>query len=293
MTTGTQLPRAALYHGSTWHGRHHPVRRSFSYPTWSLLVDLDELPAVADRLRLLAIDRPGVFSLRREDLCLPLDADGARAWLTERGVDLPGGRIHLLTSPRVLGAAFNPLSLWWCHDADGRLAAVVAEVHNTYGERHPYLLRPDGAGVAATDKVFYVSPFLPVAGRYRARLRVDADAFRVHLGYELDGRRVLDATWRGQRSELSDRALRTLVLRAPFGGWRVAALIRWQGVRLWLRRLPIFQRDTSVPRDTPDSGDTPASGDTHPHPPASHSGRSPAEASRRDADLMAVPRRSS
>ncbi len=242
MVSGTT---AALYAGSTWHGRREPVANSFRYRTFSLLVDLDDLDELEGRLRLLRVERPGVCSLRSEDHVLPLDADQVRAWLAEQGVPLDGGRVSLLTSPRVLGHVFNPLSLWWCHAADGRLAAVIAEVHNTVGGRHAYLLQPDARGHAGTDKVFYVSPFLEVAGRYVMRLRAPAERFMVHIGYERRGARVFDATWQGRREPLSDRRLARLLALHPLWTARVTALIHWQALVLWLRRVPVVPR----PRD--------------------------------------------
>lgn len=258
LTTSTAaegvLPTAALFSGETWHGRRSPAQHSFTYPVWSLAVDLHHLPTLAQRLRLLGVDRRALTTLRSEDHLLPLDADGARSWLARRGVDLAGGRIRLLTTPRVLGAGFNPLSLWWCYSSDENLIAVVAEVHNTEGDRHAYVLRPDSKGRTEVDKIFHVSPFLPTSGQYRARVRATADRFVVHLGYEQDGRRIMDATWRGHRLPLSDWRLAAMVVRAPWAGLRVATLIRWQGFRLWLRRLQRYAPPPGGIRDTDPAG---------------------------------------
>ena len=125
-------------------------------------IDLDELPRLPRWLRPLAEFRAGDH-LGDPDRSIRANVE---RWLAERGIDLAGGPVWMLANARVLGYVFNPLSLYWCHRIDGALACVVAEVHNTYGERHCYLLHPDDAGRASAAKEFYVSPFLTVDGHY-------------------------------------------------------------------------------------------------------------------------------
>ena len=139
------------------------------------------------------------------------------AYLARRGIDLAGGRVLMLASAATLGRAFNPLSLFWCYAADGRLAAVLAEVHNTYRGRHVYLLRPDAAGRAGAAKSFYVSPFLPLAGQYRMRLPEPGRQLRLSMTLDIDGRPALIATVRGVRREYSRAALLRCLLRYPGG----------------------------------------------------------------------------
>lgn len=244
----TEARRSGLFAGSTWHGRKQPIRHDFRYRTWSVLLDLDTLEDTARRVRMLAVDRRGLCSVRTDDHVLPLDGDAVRGWLEERGVDARGGHVSLLTSPRVLGHAFNPLSLWWYHADDGDLTAVIAEVHNTYGGRHAYLLLPDRDGRASVDKALYVSPFFDVDGRYVMRLRHSPERFDVHIGYEREGERVFDATWQGRRQPLTDARLLPLLLAHPLWALRVTALIRWQGIRLWLRRLTVVPRPERAAR---------------------------------------------
>lgn len=248
-------PAVGLYTGTTWHGRREPIRRGFRYRVWSVLVDLDHLAPTTDRSRLLSYGRGGWCSLRDDDHVLPLDAEVVRGWLSARGVATPIRSIRLLTSPRVFGRVFNPISLWWCSDDREQVVAVIAEVHNTSGGRHAYLVRPREDGQTATDKVLEVSPFLPDEGRYRLRLRTSADQFDVHIGYEHDGHRVFDATWRGTHAPLTDRNLATALLRDPLWSLRVRALIQWQGVRLWARRLPPLDQPRPEHDDATDTSD--------------------------------------
>ena len=209
---------AAVYACELRHTRTTPVRHAFAYRTYPWLIDLDDPP----RHRLLASFDPGL----RSDV---------ERFLAERGITPDGGRILLLTHPRVLGYVFNPLSVYWCHRADGTLAAVVADVHNTYGGRHRYLLHPDTQGTAETAKEFYVSPFFDVRGSYRLRLPLPGDRLDLGITLEQDGGRPFVATLRGRRTRLRPlrQALSTALIRVR---------ITVQGLRLWRRGLPVVAR---------------------------------------------------
>ncbi len=229
---------AALYPCEITHVRARPVRRAFRYRSYLWLVDLDDLPRVPLTLRPFARFRAG------DHLGGPASSIRANvdAYLARQGISLAGGRVLMLGHAAVLGYVFNPLTVFWCHHADGTLAAVIAEVHNTYGQRHAYLLRPDCSGWAEADKDFYVSPFLPVAGRYRLHLPEPGGALRLSVTLHLDGRTVLAASVTGRRRTYTPWRLIGCALRHPWVTGQVAVLIRWQGIRLAARRLPIFPR---------------------------------------------------
>ncbi len=168
------------------------------------------------------------------------------AYLAAEGVDLDGGSVLMLATPRSFGYAFNPLSVFWCHDRAGELVCVVAEVHNTYGERHCYLLRPDADGYARADKAFYVSPFFAVDGRYDMTFTDpssagDHDDLRVAIALTRDGRVVFRASVEGRPDPAAPSFL-VGALRHPATGRRVMVLIRLQGIRLWLKHLPVIPR---------------------------------------------------
>ena len=151
--------KASIYEVTISHARSAPLRNVFRYRSYLWLVDLDHLPRVPWLARFRARDHLGD---PRATIRANLDR-----FLAGRGIDLGGGRVTMLAHARVLGYVFNPLTVYWCHRADGSLACVVAEVHNTYRQRHAYLL----PGVRAeVPKDFYVSPFYPVDGRYRMSL---------------------------------------------------------------------------------------------------------------------------
>jgi len=245
VTTSTpNLPELpAIVTGKVAHCRHSPVRHAFRYGVYLWLVDLDRLPKVPWFLRPAA-----GFEARDHLGGTGADASSdiginVRRHLEDRGVHLgETGRVIMLASARVFGHVFNPLSVFWCHDADGSLRCVVAEVHNTYGERHAYLLEPDGDGAFGADKRFYVSPFNDLSGHYRIRFSLDAARVLVTVSLLRDGQVVFDAAFDGVPEPATPKAIARAVLRRPAMPLRVAALIRLHGVWLWLRGLPIVNR---------------------------------------------------
>jgi uncharacterized protein len=228
----------ALYDAVVTHTRRHPVRRAFRHHTYLWLVDLDRLPGVPWWLRPAARFR-ATDHLGSPDRGIRENLD---AWLADQGVDLRGGRVLMLTNARVFGHVFNPITVYWCHDPDDEPVCVVAEVHNTYGERHCYLLRPDPAGRAETDKAFYVSPFLTVEGRYVMRLARPAERLSVAISLRQGQRTPFSASLTGARRPATPWTLLRLLLRHPLPTHRISALIRRHGIALWLRRLPVVPR---------------------------------------------------
>jgi DUF1365 family protein len=220
---------AALYECEVGHTRTTPLRNTFRYRTYLWAVDADDLPRFRRPLSWFA-------SFRAEDhLDLP-------ALLAEHGIDLAGGRVRMLTAARVLGHVFNPLTVHWCHDVSGALVCVVAEVHNTYGGRHGYVIRTDDRGRAETEKRFYVSPFEPAdTGFYRLSLPEPGADLAVTITLHRPGQAPFVATLRGRRRPASALGLMRLALRYPLAPLVVTLRIRRQGIGLWLRGLKIVQ----------------------------------------------------
>lgn len=231
----------ALVVGTVRHVRHVPVHHAFSHRHYQWLVDLDHLPRFRRPLRWLA----------RFDATDHLDGGrlggGIRGdlvrFLRRRGVEVTAGdRVLMLAHARVLGHTFDPLSVFWVLAPDGSPRATVFEVHNTYGERHAYLLDPDDAGRAEVDKDFYVSPFNDTSGRYAVRLRLEPDRIDVGVGLDRDGERILTAVTTGVPEAATIPAVVRVATRHAFMTHRVSLLIRLHGIRLWLARLPIVPR---------------------------------------------------
>jgi DUF1365 family protein len=225
---------AAIYEVDIAHVRADPVRHDVRHRGYLWFVDLDDLPRPGPFARFEARDHLG-----DPDRTLRENLDG---YLAGHGFELPGGRITMLTAARSLGYVFNPLTLYWCHDRTGETACVVAEVHNTYGQRHRYLLRPDGAGRGVTAKEFYVSPFNPVDGYYRMSVPEPGETLAVTITLHRPSGRPFTAWVRGVRRPAGRRALLGTVLRHPFETWLVRGLITWHGISLWRKGLPVQSR---------------------------------------------------
>lgn len=225
----------ALVAGTVTHTRSVERDDHFRYAGLHWLVDLDALPVV--RLRRTRYDLHPADHLRGNGFRDDLDAVLAGAGRPSTA----GCRVLLLAQPRVGGRVFDPLSVFWVLGADGRCRDVVLEVHNTYGERHAYVL-PGEQPRQRVDKDFYVSPFNDVSGEYRISWRLDAERVVVTVNLHRDDRLVFAATLAGPLQPLDTAGMRAAVRRVPGGSRRVPALIRWRGVRLWLRRLAVQPR---------------------------------------------------
>ncbi|WP_433279427.1 DUF1365 domain-containing protein [Pseudonocardia xinjiangensis] len=235
----------ALYDAEVRHVRRQRLERSFRHGVYLWLVDLDALPALPRWLR------PFARFEARDHLGDPQVSirQNLDAWLARQGVDLRGGQVLMLANARLLGHVFNPITVYWCHRPDGVLDCVVAEVHNTYGERHCYLLHPDAAGRASTAKDFYVSPFLSVDGHYAMHLPVPGERLTVSVSLRQQGSTALTATVVGTRRAATASALVRMLLRRPLVTHRTTALIRRHGIALWLRRLPVVPRPSHHPQE--------------------------------------------
>lgn len=224
----------ALYRTRITHIRRAPVRHRFTYRGYSWYVDVDRLPRLPRWIRPFArFDVADHFSGDPKDsLRQRIDA-----FLLSHDVNLGGGQVTALLQARVLGYVFNPLSLYWCHDARGALRYVVAEVHNTYGQRHAYLL-PAG-GPDRVPKRMYVSPFNPVDGHYRVRAPEPTEHVDVTISLHRQGHPAFVATLRGDRRAASAAEIMRLQLAAPLAPLAGALAIRFEGIKLWLRRVPV------------------------------------------------------
>jgi len=243
--------RSAIYRGSVMHARLLPVQHRFRYRVFTLLIDLDELPALARSLRRLSHNRFNLMSLHDRDHGERVGADGGlRAWaertLAASSITPPGGRIELLCFPRLLGYVFNPLSLWLCRDRAGRLQAVIYEVHNTFGGRHAYALpvaagQDEGALAQRCGKEFYVSPFIPMDAQYSFRLRAPAETFSLLIRERGEAGEILRATISGRRRPLTDRELLKAFIAHPLMTLKVVAAIHWHALRLWRKGAPLHR----------------------------------------------------
>lgn len=249
--------RSCLYVGTLAHARRGAVEHRFTYPVFTFAFDLDELPALAARHRWFGVDRRRPVALWARDYLEGASAPLAvrlRALLAARpglaGTEV--ARLVTVTAPRILGHAFNPVSFHHAYRADGALVAVVAEVNNTFGERHVYVLDDlvpagDGSGALVTRtpvaKTFYVSPFYDVSGTYAFRFAPLGDRLDVGITLERDGRPALVARMAGRAWPLDGPSLLRVLARQPLDAFLTVPRIAAQAAHLaWRRRLAVVPR---------------------------------------------------
>lgn len=235
-----------LYVGTVFHRRVRPAVHQLQYRVFSLLIDLDELPRLHKELRGFSWNRFNALSVHDKDFGTQKSVGlraGVEQALLDAGIQEPLSSVYLSCYPRIFGYAFNPLSLYYCHRDDGTAFAVVHEVHNTFGERHAYVLPVVGSPnwiQQTTNKALFVSPFAHMDMHYRFRLNVPNDkqviAIRLHDKQGL----VLTASYSAQHRVLNARSLLKQVMVMPLLSLKVVAGIHWEALRLWIKRVPWF-----------------------------------------------------
>ncbi len=239
----------AIYRTRITHLRRSPVHHYFEQRGYCWYIDIDNLPRLPGWLQ------PFARFEAADHLSPPLQGgeDTLRArvdsYLAERGIELPGGSVTALVQARVLGYVFNPLSVFWCHDSEGVLRHVIAEVHNTYGGRHAYLLPPTGDQPAAVKKALYVSPFNEVDGYYLVRAPRPEAELDVTISLHRENKPAFVATLNGARCKASIANVLRLQMVAPVAPLMGAMWIRIQGVTLWARQVPVVPRAPAVERE--------------------------------------------
>jgi len=238
-----------IYVGAVTHSRVRPRRHKLRHGCFWLLFDLDEIERLDRKLRWFSFNRFNLLSLHNRDhgngSATPLRTQIERH-LRDAGIDIDGGAVQLLCMPRVLGHGFNPLSLYFCHHKEGMLAAIVYEVHNTFGQRHSYLI-PISNGATkeirqSCDKRFYVSPFMDMDMRYDFRIALPADRVGVAIKTSDADGPMLYAALAGTALELSDATLLRTFATHPLLTLKVVAAIHGHALVIWLKGVRLRPR---------------------------------------------------
>ncbi|MEO6994267.1 MAG: DUF1365 domain-containing protein [Lacunisphaera sp.] len=262
---------SCLYECRVMHHRFAPKAHRFDYRIFMFALDLDEVDSLHRKLRLFSFNRRNAYSFREPDF-LPTtepthnsstpDSRSAPAvvagslksrvlaHLATRGIDLTGGRVTLVTLPRVFGYLFNPVSFYFCYDRNNRPVAALAEVTNTFKEMKPYLLGPETRATAAkgttfslrTPKFFYVSPFTDIDVAFDFTLHAPGDKLSVQIDDYAAGQRTLTSVLRGTARPLTDARLAWFSIKYPLITLRIISLIHWHALKLYLKKIPWFAK---------------------------------------------------
>jgi DUF1365 family protein len=238
--------RSALYEGTLVHSRRDPVRNVFRYPLSLFLLDLDELPELTRRLKLLSVNGANAVALYDRD-----HFDGDRpvkdsvvAFCAAHGATVD--RVLMLGQLRVFGYVFNPVTFFWCYGPDGKLAGMVAELNNTFGERLPQFLAGPGLRYEQ-EKRLHVSPFFGLDQSYEYAFSEPEEEVWARINVREGERSPLTAVLHGRRRPLTNAGLARFLVRYPLMPVQVISLIHWQALRLWLKRVPFHHKPPFVP----------------------------------------------
>jgi uncharacterized protein len=246
---------SCLYAGHVVHRRLRPRAHRLRYRVFWMLLDLDEIDRVSDRLRLFSRNRFNLMSFFDRDLG---DGSGTPLRLQVENMLLEAGcqsselTIRLLCMPRVLGYGFNPLSVYFCYRSDGSLEAVIHEVHNTFGERHAYVIPSHGTKAAIVEqycgKEFYVSPFLGMDMSYAFRIALPGETVNITIHGKQQDETIIAASLAGTRRALTDVALLRAFVGHPLLTLKVIAAIHWHALRMIIKGFRIQTREPAEGR---------------------------------------------
>lgn len=238
-----------IYSGKVAHARLHPVHHAFETTVGFVAVDLADLPRLDREVMGFGFNRFAPVSIRERDYFnagTKRFSDQLAPWIEGLALPDPVKRITLVTSPRWWGKVFNPVSFYLLHNADDRMSGLIAEVNNTFGDRHVYavpLLQQDGILQAAHEKEFHVSPFNDMTGSYQFTVRKEGRSLYIGVDLYRDGEKILVAWIEGGGEPITTRSLWRTYLRHPFQPWLTMPRIVWQAIFLkFQHKLRVFKR---------------------------------------------------
>lgn len=246
-----------MYRGLVMHHRMRPKVHRFTYKVYAVLMDLDHQDQIGDMSPVLSHNRWNLFSVHDKDHG-PADGGALRPWanalFAQAGLATPPNRLMLLCYPRILGAVFNPLSVYYGYDENDQLIGIIYEVRNTFGERHAYVAKVENGQMTPAglrqerDKLFFVSPLMDMAMRYSFNLKPPGETVTIRiLENDAEGP-ILSATFHGDAVPVSTRSLFAEAIRVPFLTAKVVGAIHFEALRLWLKGIKLRERPPAPSR---------------------------------------------
>ena len=245
------IKNSIIYNGKVIHRRFKPKKHYFKYNVFSLLIDIDELEIIENKIKIFSYNKFNIISFFEKDHG-PRDGTSLKEWviknLNDIGIDNDRIQIKLFCYPRIFGYVFNPLSVFFIYDEDTRLISILYEVKNTFGEQHTYIFKTDDEKVIVNDctKKFHVSPFIEMECHYYFRVLKPSDKISVIIDQNDKDGKLLYASQDGKAAELNEKNLLTSYISHPLMTFKIIAAIHYEALKLWLKGIKIIKRKLKI-----------------------------------------------
>ena len=245
------IKNSLIYNGKVIHRRFKPKEHYFKYNVFSLLIDIDELEIIENKIKIFSYNKFNIISFFDKDHG-PRDGTSVKEWviknLKDIGIENHKIQIKLLCYPRIFGYVFNPLSVFFIYDENSRLISILYEVKNTFGEQHTYVFKTDDEKVIINDctKKFHVSPFIEMECHYYFRVLKPSDKISVIIDQKDKDGKLLYASQDGKATELNEKNLLTSYISHPLMTFKIIAAIHYEALKLWLKGIKIIKRNLKI-----------------------------------------------
>jgi len=245
------IKNSIIYNGKVIHRRFKPKEHYFKYNVFSLLIDIDELEIIENKIKIFSYNKFNIISFFEKDHG-PRDGTSLKEWviknLNDIGIDNDRIQIKLFCYPRIFGYVFNPLSVFFIYDENSRLISILYEVKNTFGEQHTYIFKTNDEKVIVNDctKKFHVSPFIEMECHYYFRVLKPSDKISVIIDQiDKDGK-LLYASQDGKAKELNEKNLLFSYISHPLMTFKIIAAIHYEALKLWLKGIKIIKKKFNI-----------------------------------------------
>ncbi len=245
------IKNSIIYNGKVIHRRFKPKEHCFKYKVFSLLIDIDELEIIENKIKIFSYNKFNIISFFEKDHG-PRDGTSLKEWviknLNDIGIENDRIQIKLFCYPRIFGYVFNPLSVFFIYDENTRLISILYEVKNTFGEQHTYIFKTDDEKVIVNDctKKFHVSPFIEMECHYYFRVLKPSDKISVIIDQKDKDGKLLYASQDGKAKELNEKNLLFSFISHPLMTFKIIAAIHYEALKLWLKGIKVIKKKFKI-----------------------------------------------